>query len=132
MLEMVSLMMAQANLLISYWGDALLSPTYILNHVSFKSVFFTLCEFGRVENSTWISCIHRDLQHTFLTISINLWIRIKGKKCIFVRYFENSKSYVFIGEYSNRALTEIKSCDVTFLENHFPTRGDDNKDHHLF
>ena len=31
LLEMVRLMMAQANLLISYWGDALLTAAYILN-----------------------------------------------------------------------------------------------------
>ena len=31
LLEMVRLMMVQANLLISYWGDALLTAAYILN-----------------------------------------------------------------------------------------------------
>ena len=38
LLEMVRSMMAQANLPISFWGDALLTATYILNRVPFKSV----------------------------------------------------------------------------------------------
>ena len=33
--------MAQANLLISYWGDALLTATYVLNQVPSKSVAST-------------------------------------------------------------------------------------------
>ncbi|KAH9618858.1 hypothetical protein KSS87_009464, partial [Heliosperma pusillum] len=38
LLDMVRSMMAQANLPISYWGDALLTATYILNRVPSKSV----------------------------------------------------------------------------------------------
>ena len=41
LLEMIRSMMAQANLPISYWGDALLTATYILNRVPTKSVSFT-------------------------------------------------------------------------------------------
>ena len=38
LLEMVRSIMAQANLPISYWGDALLTTVYILNLVPSKSV----------------------------------------------------------------------------------------------
>ena len=38
LLEMVRPMMGQANLPISFWGDALLTATYILNYVPSKSV----------------------------------------------------------------------------------------------
>jgi transposase InsO family protein len=42
--DMVRSMMAQANLLISFWGDALLTAAYILNRVPSKSVSSTLYE----------------------------------------------------------------------------------------
>ena len=45
LLEMVRSMMVQANLLVFYWGDALLTATYILNHVPSKSVACTSYEF---------------------------------------------------------------------------------------
>jgi len=38
LLDMVKSMIAHANLLISFWGDALLTATYIFNSVSSKSV----------------------------------------------------------------------------------------------
>ena len=38
LLEMVRSMMAQANLPITFWGDALLTATFILNRVPSKSV----------------------------------------------------------------------------------------------
>ena len=44
LLEMVRSMMAQANLPISYWGDALLTAAYILNRVPTKSVISTQYE----------------------------------------------------------------------------------------
>ena len=47
---MVKSMMAQANLPISYWGDALLTATYVLNRVPSKSVTTTPYELW-----TWIT-----------------------------------------------------------------------------
>ena len=44
LLEMVKSMMAQANLPITYWGDALLTATYVLSRVPSKSVTTTPCE----------------------------------------------------------------------------------------
>ncbi|KAJ4744662.1 Gag-Pol polyprotein [Rhynchospora pubera] len=52
LLEMVRSMMAQASLPISYWGDALLTATYVLNRVPSKSVAATPYELwtGRKPN----------------------------------------------------------------------------------
>ena len=44
LLDMVRSMMAQANLSISFWGEALLTMTYILNRVPSKSVSTTSYE----------------------------------------------------------------------------------------
>ena len=44
MLDMVRSMMVQENLSISYWGDALLTLTYVLNRVPLKSITSTLYE----------------------------------------------------------------------------------------
>ena len=41
LLDMFRSMMAQANLLISYWGDALLTATYVLNRVPSKTIAST-------------------------------------------------------------------------------------------
>ena len=125
--------MAQANLPISYWGDALLSAAYILNHVPFKLVSSIPSELwtGRKldlnELQSWGSTAYiLDNFHKFGKLGP------RGKKCIFIRYSENSKGYVFIGEDSDGRMTEIESRDVTFLENHFPTWDDVDKDRHLF
>ena len=44
----------------------------------------------------------------------------RGRKCIFIRYSEHSKGYVFIGEHEDGIVTELESRDVTFLEDDFP------------
>ena len=44
----------------------------------------------------------------------------RGKKCVFIRYSEHSKGYVFIGEHDSENLIEFESRDVTFLKNDFP------------
>ena len=41
LLDMFRSMMAQANLPISYWGDALLTATYVLNRVPSKTIAST-------------------------------------------------------------------------------------------
>ena len=41
LLEMVRSMMAQANLPISFWGDALMSVAFVLNRMPFKSIAST-------------------------------------------------------------------------------------------
>ena len=44
----------------------------------------------------------------------------RGKKCIFIRYSEYSKGYVFLGEDINGSVTKIESRDVIFLKEDFP------------
>ena len=39
----------------------------------------------------------------------------KGNKCIFIRYYELFKWFVFVGEEANRKVTEFESRDVVFL-----------------
>ncbi|XP_071704835.1 uncharacterized protein [Rutidosis leptorrhynchoides] len=56
----------------------------------------------------------------------------RGKKCVFIRYSEQSKGYVFLGEHESGSITEFESRDVTFLENEFPKQGDLDKDWSLF
>ena len=56
----------------------------------------------------------------------------KGKKCIFIRYSESSKGYIFLGEDINGSITEIESRDVVFLEEDFPRRGEIDKDTHFY
>ena len=40
-------------------------------------------------------------------------------KCIFIRYFDESKGYVLPGEHPDGNITEIKSQVVNFLEGSF-------------
>ena len=48
---MVRLMMAHTNLSIAFWGDALLTATYILNHVPSKFVSSTPYELWNGEKA---------------------------------------------------------------------------------
>ena len=108
MLDMVRSMIAQANLSISYWGDALLTATYILNRVSTKSVTSTPYEFWTKRKPDlsnlrpWGSAAYvHDPSHMYGKLGP------RGKKCIFIRYSEHSKGYVFIGEHVDGSITEI-------------------------
>jgi hypothetical protein len=56
----------------------------------------------------------------------------RGKKCIFIRYSEHSKGFVFIGEKADGRVTEIESRDVVFLEKVFPKTGEVEKDFQLY
>ena len=56
----------------------------------------------------------------------------RGKKCIFIRYSELSKGFVFVGEEADRRMTEIESRDVVFLEEDYPTRGEIEKDFQFY
>ena len=129
LLEMVRSMMAQANLPISFWGDALLTVTYILNRVPSKSVATTPYELwmGRKPEISYLrpwGCagyVH-DLSSKFGKLGA------RGKKCIFIRYPEHFKGYILIGENSNGSITELESRDVNFLENELPNRGELDKE----
>jgi hypothetical protein len=48
----------------------------------------------------------------------------RANKCVFIRYSDESKGYVMFGEHPDGGVTNIVSCDVEFMENDFPSRGD--------
>ena len=99
LLKMVRSMMAQANLLITYWGDALLIATFVLNRVPTKSVTSTPYELwmtckpdlGFMKPWACVTFAH-DSSHKFGKLDS------RRKKCIFIKYSKQSKGYVFIGK----------------------------------
>ena len=125
LLEMVRSMMAQANLPISFWGDALMVATYILNKVPYKSVPSTPYELWsskkpNLSNLRPWGCA--DYVHNTTHKHGNLGPR--ANKCVFIRYFDESMGYIMLGEHPDGGVTEIVSRDVEFMENDFPSRGD--------
>jgi len=116
LLDMVRSMMAQDNLPISFWGDALLTTAYILNRVPSKSISSTpyeLCN-GVKPNldyfHPWGCAVYiHNTSHEYGKLGP------KGKKCIFIQYSEHSKGFEFIGEKTDGRVTKIKSCDVVIL-----------------
>jgi hypothetical protein len=130
---MVRSMMAQANLPISFWGDALLTATYILNRVPSQSVSSTPYEFWKGEKP--------NLEHLRLWGSAGFVHRTthkygklgpRAKKHIFIRYSDSSKGYIMYGEHPNGGMTEIESHDIDFIETDFPSIGDANRDLNLY
>ena len=84
--------MAQANLPIQYWGDALLTATFVLNRIPSKSVSSTPYELwsGRKPNLNdlypWRYAVYvHNTSHKFGKLGP------QGKKYIFIRYSTNSK-----------------------------------------
>ena len=118
---MVWSMMVQANLPISFGGDALLTATYVLNRVPFKTILSIPYELwiGRKPN---LSNLRPWGLATYVHIPFLEFgkLSLKGKKWIFIRY---SKGYVFLSENTYGTVTEIESRDATFLETDFPSKG---------
>ena len=50
----------------------------------------------------------------------------------FIKYFDESKGYVMLGEHLDGGLTEIVSHDVEFMKNDFPSRGDVDQNLELY
>ena len=133
LLDMVRLMMAQENLLISYWGDALLIVAYVLNRVPSKNVASTLYELW----NNWkpnLTILQSWGSAAYIQNSSHKYGKLghRGRKCIFIRYSEHCKGYVFIGEHEDETVTELESWDVTFLEDDFPRTGQIDRDLHLY
>jgi len=130
---MVKSIMAQANLLISFWGDALLTTTYILNHVPSKSVSTTLYELwnGRKPHldhlRPWGSAgyVHNPTQK-------HGKLGPRATKMAFIRYSEHSKGYVMYGEQPDGGMKEVDSRNVDFLEDEFPSIGEAKRDSQLY
>ena len=133
LLYMIRLMMAQAKLPISFWGNVLMIATYILNRVPSKSVPSTPYELWKGEKpdlnimQPWgcVAYVH-NIFHEYGKLGP------RGKKCVFIRYSKYSKGYVFLGEDINGSITEIESQDVVFLEEDFPGRGEIDRDLHFY
>ena len=125
LLDMVKSMMAHANLSISFWGDALLTATYILNHVPSKSVSASLYELwhGRKPSldhlSPWglIGDVHNPT-HKYGKLGP------RATKMVFIRYPAYSKGYVMYGEHSNGGMTEVDSRNVDFVKDAFLSIGE--------
>ena len=88
--------MVQANLRISFWGDALLSITYILNRISSKSIPSTLYELWKGEKPD-LSIMHLKGCATYIHNTSHEYgkLGLREKKCIFIRYLAFSKGYIF-------------------------------------
>jgi hypothetical protein len=133
LLDMLRSMIAQANLPIPFWGDALLTATYILNHVPSQSVSSTPYELwkGKKPNlehlRPWGSAgfVH-NTTHKYGKLGP------KARKHIFIRYFDSSKGYVMYDEHPNGGMTEIESRNIDFIETDFPNIGDANRDLDLY
>ena len=130
---MVRSMMAQANLPISFWGDALLTAAYILNHVPSKSVPTTPYELWtsakpNLENLWPWGCA------SFVHSTSRKYGKLgpTASKKIFIRYSESSKGYVMYGEHSDGGMTEIESRDVNFIEDDFPSISEAKQDFQLY
>ena len=125
--------MAQANLSISFWGDALLTAAYILNRVPSKSVSTTPYELwnGRKPHldhlRPWGSAgyVH-NRTHKYGKLGP------RATKMVFIRYFEHSKGYIMYGEHPDGDMKEIVSRNVDFLEDEFPSIGEIKKDSLLY
>jgi len=113
--------MAHANFPISLWGDALLTTAYILNRVPSKSISTTPYELwmGRRPDLSYIRG-----QPTMFTVTPML-IKLGpiANKGIFIRYSDESKGYVMLGEQLDGMITKIELRDVIFFEGEFPRKG---------
>ena len=94
--------MVQTQLPITYWGDALLTATYVLNRVPSKSVITTPYELwtGRKPDLHFLKpwgCAAYFHVHS----RKHEKLCPRGKKSIFIRYSEQSKGYVCVGEHEN-------------------------------
>ena len=92
--------MAQTNLPISYLGDALLTTAYILNRVPTKSVISTPYELW-TEQKPELGHLRPWGSAAYVHDPSSKYEKLgqKAKKYIFIRYSENSKGCVFIGEH---------------------------------
>ena len=126
-------MMAQANLPISFWEDALLTATYILNRVPSKSIPTTPYELWtgakpNLENLRpwgYAGFVH-STSHKYGKLGL------RASKKILIRYLESSKGYVMYGEHSDGGMTKIESRDVNFIEDDFPSISEAKQDLQLY
>ena len=104
-------------------SDTLSAMTFILNHVPSKLVTTT-------PYKLWTGCKMDLTVLTTMRVSVlfpktcftsSEMLRFRGLS-IFVRYFMNSKRYVFISENEDGSVTEVESRNAIFIEKDFPSR----------
>ena len=128
LLEMVRSMMALANLPTSFWGEALLTATYVLNRVPSKSVETTPYEVwsGKTPSlnhfKVW-GCVGH-----VLNPDPKDKLKAKTRRCLFVGYSENSKGYRL---YDPKEKVIIESRHVKFIEDRFDCDEDLGTNSHL-
>ena len=98
----------------------MLTTTYILNRVLFKSISSTpyeLCNYDKPN----LSYLHLWGCATYIHNNSYEYKKLghKRKKCIFIRYSKHSKGFVFIGGKTDKRVMKIESCDVVLLEKRF-------------
>ena len=110
-----------------------MTAAYILNRVPSKSVTSTSYELWNGEKPD-LGNLHPWGCAAYVHNNFHQYGKLgpREKKCIFIRYFELSKGFVFIGEESDGRVTEIKSRDVVFLEEDYPTRVEIDKDFQFY
>jgi hypothetical protein len=130
---MVRSMMAQANLPISFWGDALLTAAYILNCVPSQLVSSTPYELWKGEKPN-LQNLRPWGSASFVHSTTHKYEKLgpRARKHIFIRYSDSLKGYVMYGEHTNEGMTEIESRDIDFSETDFPSIGDANRDLDLY
>jgi hypothetical protein len=103
LLDMISSMMSQTDLPLSFWGYALETATFTLNRVPTKSIERTSCEiwtgkhpglsFLKVWGSeTYVKCLMSDK------------LTPKSDKCFFVGYLRETKGYYFYNKVEGKVL----------------------------
>ena len=111
----------------------MLTAAYKLNWVHLKSVSYTSYELSTGKKPDlshlrpWGSVVY---VHNSIHMSGKLGA--KSKNCIFIRYSELFKGYVFIGEYESGIVIELESWDVNFIENEFPSIGEIDEDFQIY
>src|SRR5688572_18760298 len=103
-------MMTQANLPISFWWDALLTTTYILNRVPSKSISTTPYELwngrkpilGHLRKWGSAGYVHNPTHK-------HGKFGPRATKMVFIRHPNNSKGYVVYGNHPNSGMKEFES-----------------------
>jgi len=130
---MVRSMMMHANLLIFFWEDAFLTAAYIINRMPSKFVSSTPYELWNSDKPN-LGYLHPWGCAAYIHNNSHEYGKPgpKGKKCIFIRYYEHFKGFVFIGKKDDGRVMDIESRDVVFLEKDFPMTSEVNKIFELY
>jgi len=116
LLDMVMSMMAHANLPVSFWEDALLTATYVLNRMPNKSVPATpyVLWYGRKASMDHLHpLVSTGYIHNLTHQHEKLGAR--ATKMVLIRYVEHSKGYVMYRGLPNGGMVEVNSHNVNFL-----------------